>query len=115
LEIEFHDTSSEASLSLPIYLPSNLLTRQETCISTDIENGGINVGCEGDFQLRMDIQHASWRFDSILDSPGRWTLVEDPNQEMPPGHFLRIPFGLINVDFNDHFTMILRMEEQPAK
>jgi hypothetical protein len=115
LEIEFHDASPEASLSLPIYLPSNLLTRQETCISTDIENGEINVGCEGDFQLRMDIQHASWRFDSILDSPGRWTLVEDPNQEMPPGHFLRIPFGLINVDFNDHFTMILRMEEQPAK
>jgi hypothetical protein len=115
LEIEFRDASPEAKLDLPIFLPPNLLTHQKTCISFDIETEGITIGCTGEFQVRMDIQHASWSFNSILDSPGRWTVVEDPNLEMPPGHFMPIPFGLLSVDFDDHFTILWRVVEESAE
>jgi hypothetical protein len=111
LEIEFHNRSPITHFHLPVYLSQDLLTRVESCVTTDRKTGVVLLGCEGDTQLQIGIENANWTFASVLDSPGRWSMVEDPNLEVPPGHFLPIPYGVLQVEFVDRVTLFMRVIE----
>jgi hypothetical protein len=111
LEIEFQSDLPGASVQLPIYLSSHLLEREQECVRLDDVDASIVLGCLDGIEWRMDIQNGKWTFDSVVDTPARWDLVEDPNQELSEGHFLSIPFGLLSIDFNNRFSLELSVIE----
>lgn len=111
LRVEFQAGASSGQLQLPIYLSPQHLYREQACLSAELETSVLHLGCLDDFRWRLEIDGGSWSLDTVLDSPARWNLVEDPDQEMPAGHFLPIPYGLLSVDFNDSLSLNMSFSE----
>jgi hypothetical protein len=107
------DSSVEkGSIQLPIYLDFTLLQRGEGCGASKTAEAQLEFGCKEGPGWRMDIAADEWRFDSVMDSPSRWTHVEDPNQDMPAGHFLPLPLGRLTIYFDASFSIRLTITDE---
>lgn len=107
------DSSVEkGSIQLPIYLDFTLLQRGEGCGASKTAEAQLEFGCKEGPGWRMDIAADEWLFDSVMDSPSRWTHVEDPNQDMPAGHFLPLPLGRLTIYFDASFSIRLTITDE---
>jgi hypothetical protein len=68
----------------------------------------LDLGCIGGYTWKLTIEGGAASLDSVLDSPLRWDKAEDPNLEMPAGHFLPIPYAGLAIKFDE--SLILRMD-----
>lgn len=111
LRIEFQAGDSPGYVQLPIYLSPNQIDRAQECLRWNLETGIYQLGCSDASIWKLEIDQGIWSLDSVLDSPARWNVAEDPNREMPAGHFLPIPYGLLSVDFEDKLSLSLTVIE----
>ena len=111
LKIVFKAGASAGHLQLPIYLSPQHLNREQECLRWKTDTGILHLGCMDEIIWGMEIEGGSWSLESVLDSPARWNFAEDPNREMPNGHFLPIPYGLLTVDFIDTVSLIMNFGE----
>lgn len=69
------------------------------------QNGALEIQIEGGLTLRLQSTHSTLEIDSFLDSPAPILNSEDPNLEYPPGHYLPMPFILVQ-DWMDDGELI---------
>ncbi len=110
LLLEFHSSTPRATVELPIYLPPSDLT-DRACVSINKNPDSIRLGCPGEPEILLEIAGGDWGFNQVYDSPGRWDVPEDPNQEMPSGHYLPFPLGLLTIHFEAQATLSLTINE----
>jgi hypothetical protein len=111
LKIEFNTGDKGGAFDLPLYLPTYLLDPDDQVMQVEATSSSILMSSEKYSRWQINLIGAAWTYNSIFDSPARWDIVEDPNQEMPPGHFLPIPFGRLTIEYMEPYSILIQIPD----
>ncbi len=106
LKLDFIPEPSFTHLILPVYLPGEQLKRNRPCVKEDMKSMTLTLSCPGETRWQIDFLEADWDFQSFHDTPARWDRVEDPDQDMPAGHYLPFPYGRLSLRSDQRFSLI---------
>jgi hypothetical protein len=65
------------------------------------QDSGVRIWVQPGPELRVGLPGPLWSSDSFLDSPAAERSAEDPNLELPLGHYLPFPFMLLRGPVQD--------------
>jgi hypothetical protein len=108
LKIKFNTGDNRGTIGIPLYLPNYLLDPDNQVMHVEATDSSILMSSANYPLWQIDLLGAAWTYNSIFDSPARWDIVEDPNQEMPPGHFLPIPFGRLTIEYGEPYSILIQ-------
>jgi hypothetical protein len=76
------------------------------------QSGTVRILVDEKAALHASLPGATWDVISSFDSPAPSLEAEDPNLELPPGHFLPLPFIVLrtSVGDGDHLTISFDVE-----
>jgi hypothetical protein len=111
LKVTFNTGDNRGAFEIPLYLPTYILDPDDQGLYTEVANSYLLMSSVKNPLWQIKLEDAMWRYDSIFDTTARWDLVEDPNQEMSPGHYLPIPYGRLTINYEEPFSILFTIPD----
>ncbi len=108
LKLEFGPDILEGTVLLPLYLPLDLFLQDDTSLAWSTPQNPLTIPYSPNVVLEFESIAEMHNLISVFDSPSSWDQVEDPNQEMPPGHYLPFPYAILILDYPSEVSIVLK-------